>query len=200
MTWELNVHADCARCCGPHTAPPAAAGYVQVALALVPVVHTEAEVELALSAALRDGRLAAALQAVGVRLAPSGGAQLASAAPGDSKATVGAAVGGAVGGAAAVFLAAAVYLLARRSRRLKAVGGHKDDGLPVSGFLPPDEAVAAATMGGGGGKLKVRGARGEGQGDYEGGNGRQGTQLQGAYLGKQVPPLLCCRLPPKACH
>ena len=82
-----------------------------------PSLRTSQEVNAALVAALRSGRLASALLAVGVQLAG-----VSAAVPSGGHGRVGAAMGGAAGGAAAICLVLSAYLLAVRSRRRRAWG------------------------------------------------------------------------------
>lgn len=128
---------------------------MRITLALRPTLGTEAQVAAALAAAQADGRLAAALQVVGVQLAGSGNSTavevVSAAAPTDSKATVGAAVGASAGGAALFGLAAAAFLLVRRSR---ARAQRRREELPVSMGATQHNGRPASP------KLKVRCGRG----------------------------------------
>lgn len=141
---------------------PCHTGYLHVVLSIHPSAQDEERVAAALEAAAADGRLATALAAVGVELVGGPGrqvVQVASAAPAENKATIGAAVGGAIGGAVLILVAAAAFLLMRRSRRGGAAapaanGGHRRNELPVSAFVcGGDEMAAVASLSG---KRKVR--------------------------------------------
>lgn len=110
----------------PH---PATVGYLRITVSLRPVAHSEQQVAAALMAAHQEGRLAAALQAIGVQLAAGGASPteevISAATPGGSKASVGAAVGGSIGGVAVFGLAAAVFVVMRARRR------HREE-LPIT--------------------------------------------------------------------
>jgi len=97
-----------------------------------PTTSTAAQVSSALSSAQQDGRLAAALAAVGVQMTT---VDVLNAVPSGSKGAVAAAVGGAVGGAAVVAAAVAIFLMVRTRR---ARSRHADR-LPVSTFSAHDE-------------------------------------------------------------
>ncbi|KAL4425709.1 hypothetical protein ABPG75_009725 [Micractinium tetrahymenae] len=112
----------------------ASTGYLLVVVAIAPANRTEAEVSAALSAAMQDGSLSAALVAAGVQLAS---AEVLSAAP-SGKSVVGAAVGGAVGGAALVGLSLAAFLVVRARRARAGAAGR----LPIS-RVSQDEAPPA---------------------------------------------------------
>lgn len=103
-------------------------------MVIAPRVYTAAQVSAALSAAMRDGRLAAALATVGVQLAS---VEVLSAAPSKNKGTVAAAVGGAVGGAALGCLSLAVFFLVRSKRaRARSSSGSR---APVTTHLSQEE-------------------------------------------------------------